>query len=69
MLKNKNFIPLDKFIDKVLYNKSNGYYFKKNPFGEKGDYITSPNISRLFSEMLAIWTVLFWEKLKDNFQR
>ena len=37
---------------------------KKNPFGNKGDFITSPNISILFSEMLSIWTVAFWEKLK-----
>ena len=64
MLKNKKSIPLDQFINKALYDKSNGYYFKKNPFGKNGDYITSPNISRLFSEMLSIWTIAFWENLK-----
>ena len=26
---------------------------KKNPFGKNGDFITSPNISILFSEMLS----------------
>ena len=57
-------IPLDKFIFNVLYNKDYGYYSKKNPFGKNGDYITSPNISRLFSEMLSIWTIAFWENLK-----
>ncbi len=36
---------------------------KKNPFGKKGDYITAPNISRLFSEMIAIWTISFWQSL------
>ena len=41
---------MDKFINEALYNKRLGYYMKKNPFGEKGDYITSPNISILFSE-------------------
>mgnify|MGYP001286723846 CR=1 FL=1 len=64
MLKNKRSIPLDQFINKALYDKSSGYYFKKNPFGKNGDYITSPNISRLFSEMLSIWTIAFWENLK-----
>jgi cyclopropane-fatty-acyl-phospholipid synthase len=36
---------------------------KSDPFGEKGDFITAPNISILFSEMIAIWTVSFWENL------
>ena len=64
MSKSKKIIPLDKFIDKALYDKKRGYYFKKNPFGKDGDYITAPNISKLFSEMLSIWIILFWEKLK-----
>jgi len=60
----KNLISLDKFIDKALYDKKKGYYMKKNPFGKKGDFITSPNISILFSEMILIWIVSFWENLK-----
>ena len=56
-------LPLDKFINLCLYNKKFGYYMKKNPFGKKGDFITAPNISRLFSEMLAIWIISFWENL------
>ena len=54
---------LDKFIEESLYNKKYGYYMKKNPFGEGGDFITAPNISILFSEMIAIWIISFWEKL------
>jgi len=61
--KNSNLLPLDKFIEESLYNKKFGYYMKKNPFGEKGDFITAPNISILFSEMIAIWIISFWEKL------
>ena len=56
-------LSLDKFIDYALYDKRTGYYAKKNPFGEKGDFITAPNISRLFSEMIAIWIISFWESL------
>ena len=58
-----NNLPLDQFINHALYDKENGYYMKKNPFGKKGDFITSPNISILFSEMIAIWIVAFWENL------
>jgi len=60
----KNFVlSLDRFIDESLYNKNLGYYMKSNPFGKKGDFITSPNISILFSEMIAIWVISFWESL------
>ena len=61
--KQKSSIPLDKFINLSLYDKKNGYYMKKNPFGKKGDFTTAPNISRLFSEMIAIWILSFWQKL------
>ena len=60
--KSLNF-PLDKFIDFSLYNEKFGYYMKKNPFGKKGDFITAPNISRLFTEMIAIWIISFWKSL------
>ncbi len=56
-------IPLDKFINLSLYNKKFGYYIKKNPFGKEGDFITAPNISRLFSEMVSVWVISFWQSL------
>ena len=61
--KNKDLFTLDRFIEESLYNKKYGYYMKKNPFGKRGDFITAPNISILFSEMIAIWVISFWEKL------
>ena len=54
------YIPLDSFLERVLYDKKIGYYQKKDPFGLKGDFVTAPNIS---SEMIAIWFVSFWENL------
>jgi len=62
-IKNGDLITLDRFIEESLYNEKFGYYIKKNPFGAKGDFITAPNISVLFSEMIAIWVISFWEKL------
>ena len=56
-------LPLDKFINLCLYNKEFGYYMKKNPFGKEGDFITAPNVSILFSEMIAIWVLSFWQSL------
>jgi len=56
-------LNVDKFFDIVMYDKKIGYYSKKNPFNFDGDYVTAPNISPLFSEIVAIWIILTWEKL------
>ena len=56
-------LPLDQFIELALYDKDEGYYMKKNPFGKEGDFITAPNITRVFSEIIAIWVVTFWKSL------
>ena len=60
---NKKDLPLDQFIEFALYDKDNGYYMKKNPFGKEGDFITAPNITRLFSEIIAIWVLIFWKSI------
>ena len=59
--KNSKIISIDKFFKNVLYDKKFGYYTSKIPFGEKGDFITSPKISSLFSELIAVWIVSCWE--------
>ena len=58
-----NNLPLDQFINFALYDKDKGFYMKKNPFGKDGDFITAPNITRLFSEIIAIWTITFWKSI------
>ena len=63
ILKKNTKISLDKFIEKSLYDKSKGYYNNKNPFGAKGDFVTSPSISVMFSEMITIWLISFWKQL------
>ena len=60
----KKINAIDLFLDKVLIQQRFWLLSKKNPFGEKGDFITAPNISNLFGEMITIWLVSFWEKLK-----
>ena len=59
-------IPLDKFIENALYHPKKGYYSTKNPFGKEGDFITAPNISKVFSEMIFIWIISYWQKFYKN---
>tara|TARA_Y200000002_G_C22653143_1_gene652282 strand:+ start:614 stop:1669 length:1056 start_codon:yes stop_codon:yes gene_type:complete len=56
-------LPLDQFIESALYDENFGYYMKKNPFGKDGDFITAPNITRLYSEIIAIWIITFWKSI------
>ena len=58
---NKNF-PIDEFVLKALYDPKYGFYSRKIPFGKKGDFVTAPTISNLFSEIIAIWIISSWEK-------
>ena len=58
--KKKKSFPVDEFFQNILYDKINGYYTNKQPFGKNGDFITSPKISDLFSEIIAIWIISSW---------
>ena len=62
-LKIDKLIPVDEFIETVLYHPDFGYYAKKVSFGRQGDFITAPTISNLFSEIIGIWLISTWEEL------
>lgn len=61
--RNKGSISISAFMDAALYHKKYGYYMNKVPFGKNGDFVTAPEISQLFGEIMAIWVMHTWEKL------
>ena len=59
--KKSKILPVDEFFKNVLYDNKKGYYSSRLPIGQMGDFITSPKISYLFSEIIAIWMIATWE--------
>ena len=58
-------ISISDFILEANLNSRFGYYNNNFPFGKKGDYITSPEISQMFGELLALWTIDYWKKIGE----
>jgi SAM-dependent MidA family methyltransferase len=60
---------LSQIINEALFSKDNGYYRYKNPLGKDGDFITSPEISQIFGEIIAGYFlhIFFANKAKLSF--
>jgi NADH dehydrogenase [ubiquinone] 1 alpha subcomplex assembly factor 7 len=47
----------------ALGHPEHGYYITRDPFGVRGDFITAPEISQIFGEMLGIWVATTWAQM------
>ena len=48
-------ITLERYMSLCLQHPKYGYYVTRSPFGAGGDFITAPEISQMFGEMLGVW--------------
>ncbi|KAK6488391.1 protein arginine methyltransferase NDUFAF7 [Huso huso] len=53
-------ISVAEYMREVLTNPVSGYYVHNDMLGAEGDFITSPEISQIFGELLGIWCVSEW---------
>ncbi|MGI4851234.1 MAG: class I SAM-dependent methyltransferase [Janthinobacterium lividum] len=44
-------------MDLALYHPEFGYYMTQNPLGDRADFVTSPEISQMFAEVLCLWAM------------
>lgn len=55
-------ISVTDYFSLCLADPEHGYYKTREPFGQSGDFITAPEISQLFGEMLGIFLVQAWQR-------
>lgn len=53
-------ITVAEYMREVLTNPVTGYYVRNNMLGPDGDFITSPEISQIFGELIGVWIVSEW---------
>jgi NADH dehydrogenase [ubiquinone] 1 alpha subcomplex assembly factor 7 len=51
---------VDRFMAACLTDPEHGYYARREPFGRGGDFVTAPEISQMFGELLGLWAAQVW---------
>lgn len=56
-------ITVSQYMMLALADPDKGYYQTENPFGRNGDFITAPEVSQMFGELIGIWVLDSWLRL------
>jgi NADH dehydrogenase [ubiquinone] 1 alpha subcomplex assembly factor 7 len=54
---------LDRYMALCLGHPEHGYYVTRDPFGAAGDFITAPEVSQMFGELVGAWAAQVWADL------
>jgi NADH dehydrogenase [ubiquinone] 1 alpha subcomplex assembly factor 7 len=50
-------------ISRLMAEAGSHYYATRDPFGAAGDFITAPEISQMFGELLGLWCADLWDRM------
>ena len=53
-------ISIADYMAICLSDPEHGYYMARDPFGAKGDFVTAPEVSQMFGELIGLWAVDTW---------
>lgn len=56
-------LPLADVMATALTHPRLGYYATRDPFGAAGDFITAPEISQMFGELIGLWAAIMWQAM------
>jgi len=56
-------IPIARFMAEALGHPTCGYYVTRDPLGRGGDFITAPEVSQMFGELIGLWCVDVWQQM------
>jgi NADH dehydrogenase [ubiquinone] 1 alpha subcomplex assembly factor 7 len=63
LIEKKSEIDIATFMETAMSLDANAYYKSTQPLGEDADFITAPEISQMFGEIIGIWVFDVWQKL------
>jgi len=58
-------IPVADYMEACLADQDAGYYPSRQPIGADGDFITAPEVSQIFGELLGLWAVAVWQSMGE----
>jgi NADH dehydrogenase [ubiquinone] 1 alpha subcomplex assembly factor 7 len=58
-------ITVARYMEACLQYPEHGYYVKRPAIGASGDFITAPEISQLFGELVGLWCVVVWQQMGE----
>jgi len=58
-------ISVHDYVEACLADPEHGYYRKANPLGGGGDFITAPEISQIFGELIGLWAGEVWRTMGE----
>lgn len=56
-------LPVSDYMALCLFDPDGGYYTTREPFGAEGDFITAPEVSQMFGEIVGAWLVHAWHEI------
>ena len=56
-------VPIHLYMAEALFDPVGGFYATKDPLGAGADFITAPEISQMFGELIGLWILQCWDDM------
>ncbi|GGE40128.1 ATP synthase subunit beta [Agaricicola taiwanensis] len=56
-------LTVERYMEICLADPDHGYYRTRDPLGAAGDFVTAPEISQIFGELLGLWSAAVWDMM------